>query len=179
MFRTLQSRRSSAPGWFKQRRPLCGVFLTRGKNRGGTKQLYGIRPTCVPTRRRPCLFFPSRGIRRRSVPETSPCHVQAKQDGKLDPRRVTRHSPGAFAAESRPQQTRHRHPATHRLSSKPARHVGSLGWLFSMQNPRSPARRPIQAYEVEPSAHRSPQGIVVPDQDSLCCARSLTPQFGT
>jgi hypothetical protein len=110
-------------------------------------------------------FFPSGGISRRCVPETSPCHVQAKQDGELDPLRVARFGPGAFAAESRPQQTRHRPFATHRLSSKPARHVGSLGWLFSMQNPRSPARRPIQSKEVEPSAHVSPRGIGVPHQD--------------
>jgi len=71
--------------------------------------------------------------------------VQAKQNGELDLRRVTRFLPGAFSAESRPRQTRIRHSATHRLSSKPARHVGSLGWLLAFENPRSPARRPIQA----------------------------------
>ena len=60
------------------------------QNRDGTKQLYGIRPTRVPTSRRRCLLFPSRGIWKRSVPETSPCHVQAKQIGELDPRKVTR-----------------------------------------------------------------------------------------
>jgi len=58
--------------------------------RDGTKQLYGLRPTRVPTSRRRCLLFPSRGYWKRSVPETSPCHGQAKQVGELDPRRVTR-----------------------------------------------------------------------------------------
>src|SRR3984957_85501 len=60
------------------------------KNRDGTKPLYGIRPTRVPTSRRRCLHSPSRGYWKRGVPETSPCHVQAKQVGELDPRRVTR-----------------------------------------------------------------------------------------
>ena len=31
------------------------------RNRDGTKQLYGIRPTRVPTSRRRCLLFPSKG----------------------------------------------------------------------------------------------------------------------
>src|ERR1019366_10341657 len=31
------------------------------QNRDGTKQLYGLRPTRVPTSRRRCLLFPSRG----------------------------------------------------------------------------------------------------------------------
>jgi hypothetical protein len=31
-----------------------------------------------------------KGIGKRSVPETSPCHAQAKQIGELDPRKVTR-----------------------------------------------------------------------------------------
>src|SRR5476649_411737 len=60
------------------------------QNRDGTKQLYGLRPTRVPTSRRRCLLFPSRGIWKRGVPETSPCHGQAKQISELDPRRVTR-----------------------------------------------------------------------------------------
>src|SRR5450755_2943125 len=60
------------------------------QNRDGTNPLYGLRPTRVPTSRRRCLRFPSRGIGKRSVPETSPCHVQAKQSGELDPRKVTR-----------------------------------------------------------------------------------------
>ena len=37
-------------------------------------------------------FHPSRGNGKRRVPETSPCHGQAKQDGELDPRKVTRES---------------------------------------------------------------------------------------
>ena len=59
------------------------------QNRDGTKQLYGLWPTRVPTSRRRCLLFPSRGYWKRRVPETSPCHGQAKQSGKLDPRKVT------------------------------------------------------------------------------------------
>ena len=66
------------------------------KNRDGTKQLYGLRPTRVPTSRRRCLLFPSRGIWKRSVPETSPCHMQAKQNGELDPRKGTLKKPGTF-----------------------------------------------------------------------------------
>jgi hypothetical protein len=46
--------------------------------------------------RRRCLLFPSKGIGKRRVPETSPCHGQAKQIGELDPRKVTRVLPGAF-----------------------------------------------------------------------------------
>jgi hypothetical protein len=34
--------------------------------------------------------FPPGGIGKRGVPETSPCHGQAKQVGELDPRKVTR-----------------------------------------------------------------------------------------
>ena len=33
--------------------------------------------------------FPPGGIWKRGVPETSPCHIQAKQSGELDPRKVT------------------------------------------------------------------------------------------
>jgi len=44
--------------------------------------------------------------------------------------------------------------------------VGSLGRLLAFENPRSPARRPIQSDEVEPSAPVSRQGIGVPDRDS-------------
>ncbi len=44
--------RTSAPGWFKQRCPFCDIFSTKGKYRDGTKQLYGLGPTCVFARRR-------------------------------------------------------------------------------------------------------------------------------
>src|ERR1700722_7977579 len=76
---------------------LATASTLRSKNRGGTKQLYGIRRLHVPMQPRPCLITPSGGILRRSVPETSPCHVQAKQDGELDPLRAAfdrrEHSP--------------------------------------------------------------------------------------
>jgi hypothetical protein len=45
--------------------------------RGGTKQLYGFRPSGVPDGRR--RSFSDR------VPETSPCHGLARQCGELDP----------------------------------------------------------------------------------------------
>src|SRR5688572_7161175 len=65
------------------------------KDRGGAKQLYGVRPTRVATRRRLCRIAAER-LMRKSAPETSPCHVQAKQNGELHPRRVASSSPGAF-----------------------------------------------------------------------------------
>src|SRR5260370_4816719 len=67
-------------------------------------------------------------------------------------------SPEAFGAESRPRQTRDRQPATHRLSSKSALHVGSLGRLLGVRKPRGPARGPFQPGEVEPSAQVSRAG---------------------
>jgi hypothetical protein len=42
-----------------------------------------------------------------------------------------------------------------------------------VRNPRVQARRPIQADEVEPSAHVSRCGIVVPDRDSFAVLASL------
>jgi len=66
------------------------------RNRDGTKQLYGIRPTRVPTSRRRCLLFPSKGIletqrpRNLSVPRAGQAKRRArssKGDARL---------PGAF-----------------------------------------------------------------------------------
>jgi len=155
LFRTVKSRRR-----LRRDGSSNGVHSS-AINRGGTKQLYGIRPVSVPRQRRHCFpTSPSGGILgKRCAPETSPCHVQAKQNDELNLRRVACFSPGAFAAESRPRRIRDRHPATHRLSSKPARHVGSLGRLRAFENPRSPARRPIQSDEVEPVALVSRGGI--------------------
>ena len=120
----------SAPGWFKQRCPLIGKKTEAAPN--------------SYTGSGRCLFPDSDGIasqslplgefENRCVPETSPCHVQAKQNGELDPRRVARSLRGAFAAESRPRQTHHRQSATHRLSSSRARHVGSLGRLLRVRH---------------------------------------------
>jgi hypothetical protein len=93
--------------------------------------------------------------------------VQAKQDGELDPQRVTRVSPGAFPRNQDRDGTLDRHVATHRLSSTLTLHVGSLGKTPSRSIARHTARRPIQSGEVEPSSHRSPHGIVVPDLSSL------------
>ena len=44
------------------------------------------------------LHFPSKGHLEVSVPETSPCHVQAKQIGELDPRRVSVPTAAVFFA---------------------------------------------------------------------------------
>ena len=104
------------------------------------------------------LSSPSGGVGRIGVPETSPCHRQAKQDGELDPRRVT----SGCRELSRGIET----------SRSPVRQPGRIGsvrsrlckWAASagpvtFENPRSPARRPIQADEVEPSPQRSLRGI--------------------
>ena len=114
---------------------------------------------------RPCLFTLQGAFRDAASQKPLRATKQAKQDGELDLRRVTRFSPGAFLEELRPRGTRHRPTATHRLSSTLALQVGSLGWLLRMRNPRSPAQRPIKANEVEPLAHVRRYGIVSPDQD--------------
>jgi hypothetical protein len=172
LFRTLGIRRCLRRDGSRYGISLIGIFSTKGKYRGGTKQLYGVRPLSVPRQRRHCFpISPSEGdFGNRCAPETSPCHVQAKQNGELDPRKVTRLLPGAFAAESRPRRIRDRQSATHRLSSKPARHVGSLGWLRAFENPRSPARRPIQSDEVEPVAPVSRGGIVSQIETHSMCS---------
>ncbi len=48
--------RTSASGWFEQRCPFIRVFTYKQKHRDGTKQLYRVRPTRVPTRRRRSLL---------------------------------------------------------------------------------------------------------------------------
>jgi hypothetical protein len=113
---------------------------------------------------------PSRGIcetlrpRNLSVPRAGQANRRARSPKGNVP------TPGAFAVESRPRQTRHRQSATHRLSSKPALHVGSLGRLRAFENPRSPAWRPIQSDEVEPVAHASRCGILSPIETHRLCS---------
>ena len=88
--------RTSAPGWFKQRRPIFGCFTYKLKHRDGTKQLYGLRPIHVPMSRRRCLLFPSRGYletsrpRNLSVPRAGQAKRQARSPKGNDGQ------PGAF-----------------------------------------------------------------------------------
>jgi hypothetical protein len=115
---------------------------------------------------RHCLVSPSGGISRRSVPETSPCHVQAKQNGELDLRRA------ACLCREHSPRNRDRGELVIGIGNASAQFdVGSARGQPRLapcvRNPRSPARRPIQVDEVEPSAHVSPQGIGVPNQEPL------------
>ena len=137
-----------------------------------------------------CLFPDSDGFASQSLPlggifgrhrapETSPCHVQAKQNGELDLRRVACFSPGAFAAESRPRRTRHRQSANASAQFETGSARGQPRQAPRVRKPRSPARRPIQAYEVEPSARVSRGGIVsqieTHSMRSLFCASVRRP----
>ena len=73
---------SSAPGWFKLRRPFSA------KPRRHQPALRAQADSCShePTALSPLSL---QGNWKRGVPETSPCHGQAKQSGELDPRKVT------------------------------------------------------------------------------------------
>jgi len=93
----------SAPGWFKQRCQLIG-----NKPRRHQTAIRGQANVCSHTATALSLHLPGE-FERRCAPETSPCHVQAKQNGELDLRRVACFSPGAFVAESRPRRIRDRH----------------------------------------------------------------------
>ena len=167
---------NSAPGWFKHGLALRVLFSLRKNTEAAPNSYTGSGRGMFP-----CsdgfLSSPSKGYLRISVPETSPCHTQAKQIGALDPRRAAPQSSGAFAAESRPRRTRHRQckriGAVRRRLCAWAASAGPL----TFENPRSPARRPIQADEVEPMPHRSHRGIV--SQMLTPRVRSLVlPQFG-
>ena len=130
----------------------------------------------VPTHRR-LRRWPGRlrSPARLGAPETSPCHVQAKQNGELDPSRLG----VAFAAILTPAGE----PGS--AASRAARVVGDgadnasaqLGIHSARgqprvdscvcQKPRATAWRPIQADEVEHPAHVSRCGIDVPDSGSF------------
>ena len=124
----------------------------------------------VPRQRRHCLFTPSFGgnwetlrPRNLSVPRAGQAKRQARSP------KGSALSPGAFAAESRPRRIRDRQSATHRLSSKPARHVGSLGWLLRVRKSSVHGAAANPSDEVEPSAHVSRCGIVSQiETHSLC-----------
>jgi hypothetical protein len=127
------------------------------QNRDGTKQLYGLWPTRVPTSRRRCLLFPSKGIGKRRVPETSPCHGQAKQSGELDPRKVTmdcrERSRGIETSTELVVGSRN---ASAQFVNSSARGQPRLDPV--KENLRSPTRRPIKSDEVEPSPQGSRAG---------------------
>jgi hypothetical protein len=141
-------------------------------------RLYGIRRLHVPMQPRHCLFSPSGGF---------------GDAASQKPLRATcRPSKTASSISEEGRAFRREHSPRNRDRSELVignqQRIGSvrcrLGtWAASAApshaKPRSTARRPIKAYEVEPSAHMSPQGIGVPDQDPLWCARSFAPQFGT
>ena len=130
----------------------------------------------VPTRRR-LRRWPGRlrSPARLGAPETSPCHVAAKQNGELDPQAVS----VAFAAVLTPAGE----PGS--AASRAARVVGDgadnasaqLGIHSARgqprvdscvcQKPRATAWRPIQSDEVEHPAHVSRCGIDVPDSGSF------------
>ena len=91
---------------------LLSCFAYKHKHRGGTKQLYGVRPIRVFPRNDGIASSPLQeeledvAPRNLSVPRAGQANRRARSPkGKGTPR----FSPGAFAAESRPRQTRHRH----------------------------------------------------------------------
>jgi len=148
-------------------------------DRGGTKQLYGVGPTSVPRRRR--LWRSAR----RGAPETSPCHVRAKQNGELDPQAVSVASAAVLASAGRPGSA----------ASRAARGVGDGSGDASAQlgihsargqpredscicqKPRATAGGQSKVDEVEHPAHMSPCGIL--SQILARFLRSLVvPQFG-
>ena len=147
------------------------------KNRDGTKPLYGLRPTRVPTSRRRCLRFPSRGYWKRGVPETSPCHGQAKQVGELDPRKVTR----GCRERSRGIET------STELVVGSRKRIGSVRerlctWAASAGScERKPAVTDAAANPTirgRAFAAGESCGIEVPDSDSHAMRSLLAPQFG-
>src|SRR5271167_100323 len=88
--------------------------------------------------------FPPGGIWKRGVPETSPCHGQAKQIGELDPRKVTR----GCRERSRGIETSTELVVGSRSVSAQFVNSSTRGQPRLdpvKENPRSPTRRPIQA----------------------------------
>jgi hypothetical protein len=147
------------------------------QNRDGTKPLYGLWPTRVPTSRRRCLRFPSRGIGKRSVPETSPCHAQAKQVGELDPRKVTR----GCRERSRGIETSTELVIGTRSASAQFV-VGFCTWAASAGScERKPAVTDAAAnpnVRGRAFAAGESDGIAVPDVDSRAMRSLFAPQLG-
>ena len=168
---------SSAPGWFKQQCPFFGCFTYKYKHRDGTKQLYGIRPTRVPTSRRRCLLFPSRGYletrrpRNLSVPRAGQANRRArssKGDARL---------PGAFPRNRDLDGTRGRQ--SQRIGSVRER---LCTWAASAGScERKPAVTDAAANpSVRGRAFAAGEscGIAVPDVDSRAMRSLFAPQLG-
>src|ERR1019366_4643376 len=99
-----QCLRCSAPGWFLVRSSTPQLFSLIRKNTEAAPNSYtGSGPGVFPHQDGFAPHFPFQGNVGRRAPETSPCHVQAKQIGELDPRRVT-HPPPRSSAASRATQ---------------------------------------------------------------------------
>ena len=163
-----RSPRSFCTGVVQARRPLG--------NRDGTKQLYGIRPMHVPMQRRLPLFslqgvLENQRPRNLSVPHAGQANRRARSP------QGSAAIVGSIPAESRPRRTRDRQ----------RKRIGSVSrrlctWAASagpvtFEKPRSPARRPIQSDEVEPSPQRSRGGITSRILTSRLRSPVL-PQFG-
>jgi len=156
---------SSAPGWFKQRRPLFGKKPRRHQT--------AIRDQAADRSQPATALLPHLSLwgnfgetlrpRNLSVPRAG----QAKRRARFPQDDAP--WPGAFAAESRPRRIRDRH--RQRIGSVRNR-LGT--WAASAGSahakPRSTARRPIQAYEVEPSAPVSHRGIASHSKTQLVCS---------
>ena len=130
--------RTSAPGWFKQRRPIAAKTETAPNSSTGSGRLVFPRADGdVPS-------FPSKGIWIRRVPETSPCHGQAKQIGELDPRKVTRDGrERSRGIETSTELVVGSRSVSAQFVNGSARGQPRLDPV--KENLRSPTRRPIQA----------------------------------
>ena len=116
--------------------------------------------------------FPPGGIWKRRVPETSPCHIQAKQNGELDPRKVTMDCrERSRGIETSTELVVGSRSASAQFVNGSARGQPRLDPV--KENLRSPARRPIQVNEVEPSPQGSRAGSVSQMLTPAPCVRSL------
>ena len=110
LFRTAGCLRASAPGWFKQRRPLYRCFLHQGKIL--RRHQTAIRGQAAVRSQTATALLPYLSLwgnwetlrpRNLSVPRAGQAKRQARSP------KGSALSPEAFAAESRPRQTRDRH----------------------------------------------------------------------
>jgi hypothetical protein len=149
----------SAPGWFKQRRPLIGKNTEAAPNSytGSGQRVFphGDGIVSFSLQRAFGNNAPQKPLRATCRPSKTASSIS--EEGR------------AFCRERSP-----RNRDRGKLVIGNQRRIGSvrcrLGtWaasaISSHAKPRSTARRPIQEYEVEPLAPVSHQGIGVPDQD--------------
>ena len=112
-------------------------------------------------------FTPQEGIGN-AASRLSPCHVQARQDGKLDPRKVSVPAAAVFAplgVQRSSAASRERHAVVgdgDRYASAPvSRRLGTWaasGGLVTFRKSRAPVQGPIQSGEVEPVSQVSRAG---------------------